>query len=276
LGLLKKLRYWQYRRRFPDYRPQPVTVGRLESWVSQFGEKDAKAVRTLLDRIVYLSEERVKKILVEQNRALVARLRKAGIAPDHIIYVSIHDAGSSSPVMLNLLRDAAGLQRIGCHLIDGNNGILLNNVTNHLAEGAVVYVDDFAGTGIQFCDTREFIAQSIVGNFSEFLLVPCLCEEAIHRLGKEGIEFYTGMVHTRADRPLHENSPILDQEAKDRLRQMCSGLHSGGGLGFYSLATMVIIYLNAPDTTPLILRGNLDQTSFVGIFPRTTDLPIAS
>jgi hypothetical protein len=275
LGLLKKLRLWRYIRRFPDYRPQAVTVGRLESWTSQFSEKDAKAARTLLDRIVYLSEERVQKILVEQNRALSARLRRAGIAPDHTVYVSLHDAGSSSPVMLNLLRDAAGLERSGCHLIDGHNGILLNKVTNELAEGAVVYVDDFAGTGMQFCKTRKFVAQSIVGNFSEFLLVPCLCEEAIHRLGREGIDFYTGMVHTRAERPLHENSPILDQETKDRFRQMSLGIHSRVGLGFSGLATMVVLYRNAPNTTPLIIRGNLDQKNFVGIFPRTTDLPIA-
>jgi len=275
LGLLKKLRLWRYIRRFPDYRPQPVTVWRLESWTSQFSEKDAKAARTLLDRIVYLSEERVQKILVEQNRALSARLRRAGIAPDHTVYVSLHDAGSSSPVMLNLLRDAAGLERSGCHLIDGHNGILLNKVTNELAEGAVVYVDDFAGTGMQFCKTRKFVAQSIVGNFSEFLLVPCLCEEAIHRLGREGIDFYTGMVHTRAERPLHENSPILDQETKDRFRQMSLGIHSRVGLGFSGLATMVVLYRNAPNTTPLIIRGNLDQKNFVGIFPRTSDLPIA-
>ena len=275
MGLLKKLRLWRYIRRFPDYRPQPVTVGRLESWTSQFSEKDAKAARTLLDRIVYLSEEKVQKILVEQNRALSARLRRAGIAPDHTVYVSLHDAGSSSPVMLNLLRDAAGLERSGCHLIDGHNGILLNKVTNELAEGAVVYVDDFAGTGMQFCKTRKFVAQSIVGNFSEFLLVPCLCEEAIHRLGREGIDFYTGMVHTRAERPLHENSPILDQETKDRFRQMSLGIHSRVGLGFSGLATMVVLYRNAPNTTPLIIRGNLDQKNFVGIFPRTTDLPIA-
>jgi len=275
LGLLKKLRLWRYIRRFPDYRPQPVTVGRLESWTSQFSEKDAKAARTLLDRIVYLSEEKVQKILVEQNRALSARLRRAGIAPDHTVYVSLHDAGSSSPVMLNLLRDAAGLERSGCHLVDGHNGILLNKVTNELAEGAVVYVDDFAGTGMQFCKTRKFVAQSIVGNFSEFLLVPCLCEEAIHRLGREGIDFYTGMVHTRAERPLHENSPILDQETKDRFRQMSLGIHSRVGLGFSGLATMVVLYRNAPNTTPLIIRGNLDQKNFVGIFPRTSDLPIA-
>jgi hypothetical protein len=276
LGILRKFRYFRYRKRFVDYRPQPITDARLEAWLRQFGPNDIDAAFTLLDRIIYLSEEEVVRILVEQNRFLTARLRRAGIDAEHTIYVSLHDAGSSSPVMLNLLRDAAGLERIKSPLIDGNNGILLNTVTNRLGEGAVVYVDDFAGTGKQFSETRQFVSQSIVGNFSEFLLVPCLCEEAVHRLGKEGIDFYTEMVHARADRPLHENSPILDPLTKDRLRQICLGIHNRAGLGFSSLATMVVIYRNAPNTMPLILRGNLDQRTFVGIFPRTTDLPIAA
>lgn len=275
MGLLRKFRYWRYRRRFSDYRPQPITDARLEAWLRQFGQNDIDAALTLLDKIIYLSEADVVKILVEQNRFLTARLRKAGIDAEHTIYVSLHDAGSSSPVMLNLLRDAAGLERLKSPLIDGNNGILLNRKTNELAEGAIVYVDDFAGTGKQFTKTRKFISQSIVGNFSEFFLVPCLCEEAVHRLGKEGIDFYSGMIHARADRPLHENSPILDSQTKDRLRQICLGMHNQFGLGYSSLASMVVLYRNAPNTTPLILRGNLDQRNFVGIFPRTTDLPIS-
>src|ERR1700756_1228438 len=159
---------------------------------------------------------------------------------------SLHDAGSSSPVMLNLLRDAARSERRGCPLIDGNNSLRLHEVTNQLGEGAIVYVDDFSGTGKQFCETRKFVSRSIVGNFSEFLLVPCLCEEAVHRLGKEGIDFYTGLVHTRAERPLHENSTVLDPETKNRLRQISLGIHSRMGLGFSGLATNVVLYRNAP------------------------------
>jgi hypothetical protein len=275
LGLIRRFRYWKYSRRFADYRPQAVTVERLDTWVRQFSERDAKAILTLLDRVIYLNEPTVEKILVDQNRALVDKLRRAGIPAERIVYMSLHDAGSSSPVMLNLLRDGARLERRGSPLIDGNNSLRLHEVTNELGEGAIVYVDDFSGTGRQFCETRKFVSQSIVGNFSEFLLVPCLCEEAVHRLGKDGIDFYTGLVHTRAERPLHENSTILDPQTKDRLRQISLGIHSRMGMGFSGLATNVILYRNAPNTTPLLIRGNLDQKAFVGIFPRTTDLPIA-
>lgn len=274
MGVIKNFRYWRYSRRFPDYRPQPITVKRLDAWMKQFSHQDEKAALVLLDSIIYLSEKKVEKLLVEQNEALVNFLRKSHVPPEKTIYVSLHDAGSSSPVMLNLLRDAAGLQRTGCHLIDGNNVLGLNKLTNRLAEGAIVYVDDFSGTGQQFCKFRNFISQHIVGNFSEFFLLPCICEEALHRLGKEGIQPYNGMTHSRTERPLHENSSILDTVTKDRLRQQSLGIHGKVGLGFSSLATMVVLYRNAPNTTPLILRGSLDQRTFVGIFPRTTDKPV--
>jgi hypothetical protein len=154
------------------------------------------------------------------------------------------------------------------------NVLGINKLTNELADGAIIYVDDFSGTGRQFCTTRNFISQNIVGNFAEFLLLPCICEEALHRLGKEGITVYDGMIHSRAERPLHENSSILETVVKDRLRQRSLGIHGRVGLGFSSLATMVVLYRNAPNTTPWILRGSLDQQTFVGIFPRTTDKPV--
>lgn len=65
----------------------------------------------MLDKIIYLSEPSTKQILVEQNAALMKRLAAADLSPKKLIYVQVDDAGSSSPVMLNMLRDAAGMQQ---------------------------------------------------------------------------------------------------------------------------------------------------------------------
>ena len=35
---------------------------------------------------------------------------------------------------------------------------------------------------------------------------------------------------------------------------------------------MVVLYRNAPNTVPVLLRGNVGQ-DVVGVLPRTTDLP---
>jgi hypothetical protein len=262
-------------RRFIGYLPQPVTLNSLNRWLNQFEPPDRKFVSGLLRHVIYFSEERVRKILVEQNNALMRRLADAGLPPKKLVYVQVHQAGSSSPVMLNLLRDAARLEQRGCRFLDANDTLGFNRLTNQLEEGALIYVDDFVGTGSQFCQARDFAAQYIEGTFSEFLLVPCICEEAMYVLGQRGIEAFAGHIHSKSERPLHDNSALLDRETKSRLIELCKEIDEKGALGYKGSAAMVVLYRNAPTNVPILLRGSIKQKPFVGIFPRTTDLPIS-
>jgi len=260
--------------RFCDYRPQRVTFGGVNRWVNQFEKRDRKHARVLLECVINLSERDIRQILVDQNRALMRRLASVGIPPERLIYVQVDDAGSSSPVMLNMLRDAAGLERLGCHLLDSHDSMGISRTTNEVGEGAVIYIDNFVGTGDQFCEARDIAAKYVVGTFSEFLLVPSICEEGLYKMGEVGIQPFAGHLHSKAERPLHDNSAILDAEAKERLRLICELIRPGVGLGYGQLATMVVLYSNAPDNVPALLRGNLNQKPYAGIFPRFTDLPL--
>jgi hypothetical protein len=176
-------------------------------------------------------------------------------------------------MMLALLRDAARLERLGCKFIGSREVLNLNRVTKELGEGALVYVDDFLGTGNQFCEERKFMMENVVGNFAEFALVACICEEAYRKLSEIGVEVLTESVHTRAQRPLHDDSAILEPETKERLRALCTRIDRKSALGYEGLASMVVLYRNSPDTIPVIFRGNVDQKPFIGIFPRISDLP---
>jgi hypothetical protein len=82
--------------------------------------------------------------------------------------------------------------------------------------------------------------------------------------------------HSKAERPLHANSPIFKQEEKERLTSLCKSVNKAFGLGYRGMATMVVFYRNAPNTVPVILRGSANQKPIAGIFPRTTDLPLAN
>jgi hypothetical protein len=260
--------------RFSDYRPQPVTLAGVNRWIKQFDKRDRKHAGVLLESVIYLSEQDTKRILLEQNDALMKGLAAAGLPAKKLIYVQVHEAGSSSPVMLNLLRDAAGLERLGCRFLDSRDSLGINKTTNEVGEGALIYIDDFVGTGNQFCAARDFAVKNVVGTFSEFLLVPSICEEGIYQLAQRGIEAFAGHVHSKAERPLHDNSRLLDREAKERLRLVSKGISPRMHLGYKELATMVVLYRNAPNSVPALLRGNLNQKPFAGIFPRTTDLPL--
>jgi hypothetical protein len=137
----------------------------------------------------------------------------------------------------------------------------------------VIYVDDFIGSGTQFCKSRDYSAQFFVGPFAEFLLAPCICQEALYKLGERGIEAIPGIIHSTAERPLHAYNSNLELVRKGRLIKLSRRINFHSGLGYKNMATMIVFYRNAPNTLPLILRGSLKQDPFVGVLPRTTDLP---
>src|SRR6266849_741879 len=192
--------------RYRGYKPQPLKFFSALRWLNQFEEQDRTLAEQLLDNVIYLSESTTREILVSQNAELMKRLRDVGLSARKLIYVSFHEAGSSSPVMLNLLRDSANLERMGCRLIDGRNTLGLVKAMNEVGEGALIYIDDFVGSGKQFCDERDFIAKNFVGTFSEFIIAPSICEEAFEKLNERGIQPFTGHKHVKAERPLHPES----------------------------------------------------------------------
>src|SRR5687768_2400458 len=106
--LAKNIRlFWKFR----DYQPKKITFKTLLSWLSQFDKADRAAALKLIASVNYLNEAEVRRILSKQNDALLRHLNESGIPPKNVIYVSIDTAGSSSAVMLNLLRDASHLER---------------------------------------------------------------------------------------------------------------------------------------------------------------------
>ena len=259
--------------RYPDYTPQPLTIARVRRWLRQFDKHDRKHIRRLLDNLVYLTAGAVKDILVEQNAILMERLANSGLRPDQFVYVQVHDAGSSSGVMVNLLRDTARLEN-RCKFVDSRDILRIAELTNTLGEGALIYVDDFVGSGKQLCEARDFAIQYVKGTFSEFVLVPSICEEGRDKLVARGIEVFSGHLHLKAERPLHASSTLLDAAIKARLCTICEDIDRPTALGFQNMAVMVVLYRNAPNNIPVLLRGNPNQTPKVGIFPRTTDMPI--
>jgi hypothetical protein len=259
--------------RFRGYKPQPLSLLSASRWISQFEKKDRGLAEQLLDNVIYLSEATTREILLTQNAALVKRLREAGLPAKSLIYVSVHEAGSSSPVMLNLLRDAAFLEKLGCRLIDGRDTLNLVKAMNAIGEGALIYVDDFVGSGTQFCTERDFIANNFVGTFSEFMLAPSICEEAFEKMDERGIQAFTGHKHVKAERPLHPECTVFGEKQRQRVVAICKGIDKFG-LGYKGLATMVVLYRNARNTVPVMLRGNVNQKPYFGVFPRTIDLPL--
>ena len=260
---------------FCGYEPQCVTSRSLRAWLAQFPNHLQDKILSLLEEIRFVSKAEVKKLLMSCNDRVLKLLEQDGIQVKNVIYTSIGSAGSSSGVMLNLLRNAANLGRRRAHLVDQNNIRGIQETTSKLEFGSIVYVDDFSGTGNQFVKShRESrIGDYIPGNFSEFFIAACICEEALDEIRSIGVEPIPGFVHKKSERPLHPESSVLDSQVKGELVQLCRDMHQRLGLGYGELATMVVLFNNAPNTVPMLFRGTVTQDPYRGLFPRTDDLP---
>lgn len=267
---------WRTVTEFRRYRPQSVTALSVWRWLKQFPRDLRWKLLALLGDLVFVSEAQTSAFLAEGNREVLSRLAFEGLGPSNIIYVALDTAGSSSGVMLNVLRDRENMERRGSKFIYSRDGDLMTRFSNQLGSGAVIYVDDFAGTGNQFRENRDEVAQFIAGNFAEFFVAACICEEAMRRLEDVGVVPLPGLVHLKCKRPLHDDCSSLDPELKQKLVALCEHIDpSFSGLGFGRMATMLVLARNAPDTTPSIFRGSPGQTPVRGIFPRWGDLPFA-
>jgi hypothetical protein len=263
-------------RRFRDYQPQAVTYRGLQRWLDQFDNINRQHALRMLDNVEYFTEKRIQLSLVSLNRTLLRTLRERGLDYTQVIYIQIDDAGSSSPVVLHTLRNLSGLAQRKCPLVDGKDVRQIADLTTQMGEGAIVYVDDFIASGDQFLEARNFVSQVINGNFPEFVLVPCVCEEGFRTISREGIEIVSGLVHERAARPLHGYCADFDHNARERLIEWSRARFDNDyyeGLGYKRLATSVVLCTNAPDTTPLLLRGS-PNARFGGVFPRYDDLSV--
>jgi hypothetical protein len=259
--------------RFRDYGPQPVTFWSAHKWMGQFEPKDRRMAGGILDNVVYFSQDKTKRTLIKLNDQLMRRLADDGFPAKKIIYVSFDQTASSSHIMLGMLRDNAALLQRGCNLCDSKNTRELKDLTDRLEDAAVVYIDDFIGSGRQFCESRDFTMQYIFANVSEFMLAPSVCEEGKAVLEERGIEVVTDRVHLKSDRALQETSTFMKGEQRARAIEVCQKINPKMALGVDGMATMVVFYRNSPNQIPALLRGNKNLKPFRGLFPRTTDLP---
>jgi len=256
------------------YAHKKINFKAILAWLNQFPETEKLEILDLLFHIHYYSEKEVKEILCKHNEKVLNKLHQDGVTDDHIIYITIGDPGSSTHIMLNLLRDGANLERRKVHLIDSKDIIKLAKLTNELGNGAVIYIDDFAGTGNQFISSREYITKNVplLNQFSEFFLVPCICEEAFKIISKASVEVVSNYIHAKNDRLLHPDSILLNKDIKLRIVELSSEIDTGAPLGYKGLASMVVFFRNAPNGLPPLFRGNVGQDKKTGIFPRSTDL----
>lgn len=272
MWLLRCLDIWRAYRRLRDYEPNNgrLTLRRVRNWVNQFPKTSRDDVARLAANLEYFSRNWIVRNLETLNAQIAARLSEDGIQASNIVYVALDDPASSSPAMCKLLRDQGGLS--GAKFVAATSGLEITKVTSRLGTGAIVYVDDFSGTGQQFITARQDVRENIAGTFSEFFLLPCICEEALTKVEDQDVVAMYHRRHTKVERPLLSEGAFLDKAARARLVKHSENTWGIGCLGFEMLATNVVFSHAAPDTTPIMFRGDRGQYPWFGIVPRWAEI----
>ena len=262
---------WKLRR----YEPQGATFRQLRKWVNQFPTEHRQTLIRLAANLRFVSKQETVKSLLELNKEVLRALATDNVTIRSVIYVTTDTAGSSSGVMLNLLRNRANLERRGAHFLDSRDLNGIRQKTRMLRTGAIIYVDDFAATGSQFMRSRNVVFDATEGAFAEFFLLPCICEEAHSQIAANGVEPCASIIHTRSERPLLGQCDFLSSRRREELVAVSlSYWPPKWSLGFGGLATNIVFYNNAPNTTPPIFRGSIGQEPVRGIVPRFDDLSL--
>ena len=214
----------------------------------------------------FYSEGRIVSNLEALNTQIAARLEADGIPSRNIVYVALDDPPSSSSHMCNLLRDQVGLS--SARFVPATSGWKISELTERLETGAVVYVDDFSASGSQIEEARAYVQDNIPATFSEFFLLPCICEEALMRVERQDVVAVYKHLHTRSERPLLPECDFLNDVARRRIVEHSERRWGVGSLGFRMMATNVVFQHASPDTTPIMFRGDVSQQPWFGIVPR--------
>ena len=247
-----------------------LTPQRVWKWVNQFPKQCRDDVARLAANLEIYSTDRIISNLESLNAQIAGRLEADGIPGTNIVYVSLDDPPSSSSLMCKLLRDQGGLS--GARFVPATSGWKISELTEKLEKGAVVYVDDFSASGNQVEEARAYVQDHMPVTFSEFFLLPCICEEALRRVERQDIVAVYKHHHTRSERPLLPECDFLSDIARRRIVQHSESRWGVGSLGFKMMATNVVFQHASPDTTPIMFRGDMRQQPWFGIVPRWAEV----
>lgn len=273
MNAINALKGLYYIRKFKDYTPVKVDYQRYQKWIAQFDAEEQSNVLDALSHIKYFSREYTRTILEGLNNQLVSKLAKEGIIQKNIIYITLSDPGSSSQIMMNLLRDAAGLERRS-RILDSRDLMRLTEAVTSSLSGVIVYVDDFSQTGNQFLTERDRLIKSIpaITFMGEYLLIPCICEEAYYAIRNAQVEVIKKEIHDKNQRPFHPENLSFPVQKREKIFELCKKIDPTAPLGYKGTASMIVYFNNTPNGTPVFLRGDVGQKKYIGLLPSNKDL----
>lgn len=224
-----------------------LAIEEVLSWLGQFDEEDRPVVQELLAGFDYTSTKRLKKIVVDLNKAVEDKLSGAA----SIWYVPVGYVAKSGSIIAYFFRTLNNIS-LNQFVAPSDLGSLPLIPNTH-----IVFLDDYTGSGHQASQVWENVARPIATNpnvhFTYAVLVAH--EKGLAHI-KRATKFnaITARVLTEADKPFSQESKLFpdpDKRARamEVARKYGQRVYPNHALGYRDTQGLLGFFFSTPNNT---------------------------
>lgn len=251
---------------FVTYR-DTVTEIRINRWLEQFDKRNHDLAARVLDAVEFITNQQIRSAFRSILNSIHGWHKDKRIRKGKWRFAAYsYSAGESADTMLHVFRQANGLSgKAYNELFIHKSKLLIEKLG---PEDTVVFVDDFAGTGLQACGTWVSEIQELLPESPNAYLALVACN--VH--ARKKIEEITGLAmisHTE----LNETDNIFSPECKHfnknergALLKYCMRASRKYPKGFGDSGLLIVFSHNCPNSSIPILHAH--HQAWDGLFPR--------
>jgi hypothetical protein len=261
-------------RTFNSYQPRPVDRDGLRAWLRQIDAAHYDLVLRVLEATQFYDIQRIQGLLAQMHRQVKVQLANDGFRdPENMAFLAFGRVGESGHEIFTRYRNINRLHQTRVLLpMLPDVQQMLYDAENQNRDVALVFLDDFVGTGKQVADYwNDVLSQMIRPTQPLYLAVLAACEEGLNRIANE-TPFQVVPSHIVQPRHLFPRSDRFTNDEKAIIRAYCDRV-GNPAMGIGGLGVMLAFAHGCPNNSISIIRGSKRQRNFRGILPRFDDLP---
>lgn len=251
---------------FEGYRVA-ISQGTIDRWIDQFEQNDKDLAARILDSVDFINTLRIQSAFrnilnsltgwnIDENR----RQGKWRFVPFS------GSSGSSADSMIHLFRMANGLSHRQFNKLFIYRSDLLSE--SYGEEDTIVFIDDFAGTGEQACDSwREFFNEIVPYEPTKILILVAISDKAFKKIQTETeLVVYHDIILTDSDNIFHNRCRHFSKKEKEALLEYCQRADSKNPCGYGNCGYVIVFPQRCPNNSVPILH--VTKSRWHGLFPR--------
>jgi uracil phosphoribosyltransferase len=257
-----------------SYQPQAVDTNRFQIWLRQLQPPHYEIGLRLIENVEFYAVARLHTVLRELHTELKVQLATDGFRDNKdLVFVPVGTTGESGQEILTRYRNVNRIHQTNASLAQVVElQQLLYTAASEGREMAVIFLDDFVGTGKKVTDFwTDVLSQNIVPTQAMYLGVAVACTQGVNNIQAQ-TPFRVVPVHMIQPRTSLLTSNRFTDAERESIIDYCRRV-GNPPLGVGGLGLMLAFTHGCPNNVISLLRGSKRQRHWKGILPRFDDLP---